>query len=208
MDFKYDPSLDLLNFDAEVGPYDPQHFKSQLESETGRRIFEVVTSRDGKLVAALATRRRDPVVPDLEPFIAAAADPEAFQDRFKQFTGHLVKHVVQCMGGEIERRDVDVTIPDSHYTRATRYRRSITITLICHSNGQFSVGKNMGGFNGSMVFKTREEADAYAIQLQAQAGGPDKARIIVHDLFKTEAERSAARLLTPPPPTKRGLGVR
>ncbi len=185
MNFKYDPSLGLLDFDAEVGPYDPQHFKSQLESETGRRIFEVVTSRDGKLVAALATRRRDPVVPDLEPFIAAAAGLEAFQDRFKQFTGHLVKHVVQCMDGEIERRDVDVTIPDSHYTRATRYRLSIvSITVICHSNGQFSVGKNMGGFNGSEVFKTREEADAYAIQLQAQAGGSEKARIIVHDLSR------------------------
>jgi len=182
MCFKYVPSHDLLNFDAEVGPYDPQHFKSQLESETGRQIFEVVTSRDGKLVAALATRRRDPVLPDLEPFIAAAAAPEAFQDRFKQFTGHLVKHVVQCMGGEIERRDVDVTIPGSRYTRATRYHQSITI--ICHSTGQFSVGKNMGGFNGIEVFKTRKEADAYAIQLQVQAGGPDKARIIVHDLFR------------------------
>ncbi len=183
MNFKYDPSLGLLTFDAEVGPYDPQHFKSQLESETGRRIFEVVTSRDGKLVAALATRRRDPVVPDLEPFIAAAAGPEeAFQDRFKQFTGHLVKHVVQCMGGEIERRDVDVTIPASRYTRATRYR--VCITIICHSDGRFSVGKNMGGFNESMVFKTREEADACAMQLQAQAGGPDKARIIVHDLLR------------------------
>ena len=128
MNFKYDPELGpklgLLNFDAEVGPYDPQHFKAQLESETGRRIFEVVTSRDGKVVAALATRRRDPVVPDLEPFIEAAAGPEAFQDRYKQFTGHLVKHVVQCMEGEIERKGVDVTIPDSSYTRATRYRRS------------------------------------------------------------------------------------
>ena len=193
--FKFDPELGpelgLLNFDAKIGPYDPQHFKSQLELETGQRIFEVVTSRDGKLAAALATRRRDPVVPDLEPFIAAAAGSEAFQDRFKQFTGHLVKHVVQCMGGEIERRDVDVTIPDSRYTRATRYR--VSITIICHTNGQFSVGKNMGGFNGSMVLKTREEADAYATQLQAKAGGPEEARIIVYDL-KREAERSAARL--------------
>ena len=180
--FEHAHAFDLLDFDAKVGPYDPQHFKSQLESEVGRRIFDVVTSRDGKLVAALATRRRDPVVPDLEPFIEAIAGQEAFQDRFKQFTGHLVKHVVQCMGGEIERRDVDVTIPESRYTRATRYRRSITI--ICHSNGQFSVGRNMGGFNGSTVFKTRDEADAAAVHLQAQAGGPEKARIIVHDLAK------------------------
>jgi hypothetical protein len=190
VNYKYDPELGpklgLLNFDAEVGPYDPQHFKAQLESETGRRIFEVVTSRDGKLVAALATRRRDPVVPDLEPFIEAAAGPEAFQDRYKQFTGHLVKHVVQCMEGEIERKGVDVTIPDSSYTRATRYR--VCITVICHTNGQFSVS---GGSKGIRVFKTREEADAHAGQLQEQAGG--EAKIIVHDL-KREAEQSAARL--------------
>lgn len=70
----------------------------------------------------------------------------------------------------------------------------ITITTICHTNGLFAVGKNMGGFNGSTVFKTREKADAHAQQLQAQAGGPDKARIIVHDL-KMEAEKSAARLM-------------
>jgi len=66
------------------------------------------------------------------------------------------------------------------------------ITIICHSNGQFSVGKNMGGFNGSMVFKTRGEADAYATQLQEKAGGPNAAKVVVHDL-KREAERSAAR---------------
>ncbi len=138
-----------------------------------------------------ASRRRDPVVPDLEPFISAAAGEESFQPRFKQFTGHLVKHVVQCMGGEIERRDVDVTIPDSHYTRATRYR--VCITVICHTNGMFSVGKNLGGFNGSTVFKTRQEADAHAEKLQAEAGGPEKAGIVVRD-FKRETERHLARI--------------
>jgi hypothetical protein len=178
--FRYDPTLGLLNFDAEIATYEPQHFRAQLESEVGQRIFDVVTSRDGKLVAALATRRRDPVVPDLEPFVEAAAGPDAFQDRYKQFTGHLVKHVVQCMGGEIERRDVDVTIPHSHYTRATRYRRPITI--ICHSGGQFSVRSSMGDSRGSQVFKKREDADAYAKHLQDQIGGPEETRIIVHDL--------------------------
>jgi hypothetical protein len=63
------------------------------------------------------------------------------------------------------------------------------ITIICHPQGQFSVGKNMGGSNGIKVFKTRDEADAYAKQLQEKAGGPNAARIVVHDL-KTEAERS------------------
>ncbi|MFY9969883.1 MAG: hypothetical protein WBQ45_21220 [Roseiarcus sp.] len=32
------------------------------------------------------------------------------------------------------------------------------------------------------MFRTREEADTYALELQAKAGGPDNAEIIVHDL--------------------------
>ena len=119
--FNFVSSMPLLNFDAVVTAYDPQHFKAEFESEIGQKIFEVVTSRDGRLVAAIATRRRDPVAPDLEPFLEATVGPEAFERRYKQYTGHLIKHVVACMGGRIARTGVDVTIPDSHYTRATRY---------------------------------------------------------------------------------------
>ena len=35
---------------------------------------------------------------------------------------------------------------------------------------------------GSTVFKTREEADTYAKKLQAGAGEPGKAEIVVHDV--------------------------
>jgi len=119
--FTYDPSMPLLNFDAEIGPYDPQHFRAQFESETGQKIYAVVTSRDGRLAAALATRRKDPVAPELEPFIAVAAGPESFEDRYKQYTGHLIRHVVACMGGRIRRKGVDVTTPGSRYTHATSY---------------------------------------------------------------------------------------
>jgi len=34
------------------------------------------------------------------------------------------------------------------------------------------------------MYLTREEADEQANKLQKQAGGPDKAEIIVHDLTK------------------------
>jgi hypothetical protein len=70
----------------------------------------------------------------------------------------------------------------------------VIITMICHPNGQFAVGKNMGGFNESMMFKTREEADACAMQLQAEAGGPDDAKIIVHDLPRA----GGAEMITEP----------
>ena len=59
--------------------------------------------------------------------------------------------------------------------------RMVVISIICHSNGQFSVGKNMGGFNGSTVFASLEEANASARKLQAEAGGPGNAEIKVHD---------------------------
>ena len=71
--------------------------------------------------------------------------------------------------------------------------RKIQITLIRHTNGQFSVGRDLGTGHGSKVLPGREEADAYARQLQAQLGGPDKATIVVHDLRKaTAADKPAA----------------
>jgi len=42
----------------------------------------------------------------------------------------------------------------------------------------------MGTGHGSGVFTTRKAADAYAMQLQAEAGCPDKAKIKVHDLTR------------------------
>ncbi len=60
----------------------------------------------------------------------------------------------------------------------------VIITLICHPDGLFSVGKNLGGFNESFVCKTREEADAKAEQLKKEVGPNAKARIVVNDLTK------------------------
>lgn len=56
------------------------------------------------------------------------------------------------------------------------------LAIICHSNGQFSVSRNLGGGNGISVFSTREEAEARAKHLQEEAGGPVKARIDIRDL--------------------------
>ena len=58
----------------------------------------------------------------------------------------------------------------------------VIIAIICHSNDQFSVSKNLGGGHESRVFTTRKAADAHAMQLQAEAGGPDNAKIVFHDL--------------------------
>lgn len=123
--FTYKSSMPILDFDAQITPYDPQHFRAEYESVLGQKIYDIVTSRDGRLVAAMATFGHDPVAPYMGVFIAAYIGPEAFDRRYKQYTGHLIKHVVACMGGRIARTDVDITIPESHYRRATRYERAI-----------------------------------------------------------------------------------
>ncbi len=74
--------------------------------------------------------------------------------------------------------------------------QTVTITIICHPNGQFSVGENMGAGHGTRVFMTRKAADAYAMQLHAEAGGPDKAKIKINDLTR-QAERDDLKPLRP-----------
>jgi hypothetical protein len=58
---------------------------------------------------------------------------------------------------------------DSPAARAPR-----TIKIISHSNGLFTVG--VGGH--SEVVKTIDDAEVRAQQLQNEAGGPNKARIV------------------------------
>ncbi len=72
--------------------------------------------------------------------------------------------------------------------------QTIVISIVCHPDGRFSVDKNMmmGGGHWSTVFKTREAADGRAMQLQAEAGGPDRATIVVHDLRKTKSDNRPA----------------
>jgi hypothetical protein len=61
----------------------------------------------------------------------------------------------------------------------------IVIVIICHSNGHLSVWREPGTGHGSPILKTRQQADARAKQLQDEAGGPEKATIVVRDLTTT-----------------------
>jgi hypothetical protein len=48
---------------------------------------------------------------------------------------------------------------------------TVIIRIMRHTNGFYSVGKNPGGSNGSTVFKTLDEANEHARQLEIQAKG-------------------------------------
>ena len=65
----------------------------------------------------------------------------------------------------------------------------LTITIIHHSSsGVSTVHMNMGAPLQGVTppeaeqFVTKDEARAYAKQVQADLGGPDKAAIVEHDL--------------------------
>jgi hypothetical protein len=57
----------------------------------------------------------------------------------------------------------------------------VLINLVCHSNGEFTVGRFT---HGSDRFTMRKAADARAKELQERAGGPNKAEIRVLDLTR------------------------
>ena len=56
------------------------------------------------------------------------------------------------------------------------------IFILCHSHGHFSVWKEPGTGHGVPILETRRDADARAKVLQDEAGGPEKASIVVRDL--------------------------
>ena len=75
--------------------------------------------------------------------------------------------------------------------------QTVTITIICQSNGMFTVGGDAGAGQGGIAFAKREAADAYAMRLQEESGGPIMAKITVHDHTK-EARTKEARENTQP----------
>jgi hypothetical protein len=58
--------------------------------------------------------------------------------------------------------------------------QKVIIEIVLHPNGQFSVV----GHESTVFFRTRQQADGYAQRLQAEAGGPDTAKITVQDLTR------------------------
>jgi hypothetical protein len=72
------------------------------------------------------------------------------------------------------------------------------IFILCHSNGHFSVWKEPGTGHGSPILETREEADARAKVLQDEAGGAEKASIVVRDLTTSFRRQTKAPALRTP----------
>ena len=114
----YQRDTNLLNFRPDNG-----NFEAEALSVTGKQIVEVLTSRIGvlMLLGSLASAPSRPPIGAIEPLIILNVAGDAFTDRMKQFTGRMLRQVVEHLGGSYVRKGVPVTIA-SNYSRSAIYR--------------------------------------------------------------------------------------
>ena len=124
MSYNIDRSLhqqdsNLLNFEPDNG-----NFEAEASSKTGKQIVEVLTSRIGvlMLLGSLVSAPSRPPICAIEPLIILKVEGSAFEDRMKQFTGRMLRQVIEHLGGSYVRKGVPVTI-------ASNYRRSAIYSL-------------------------------------------------------------------------------
>lgn len=112
-----DPNLADLQFQA--GAHSPA-----FESDTGKRIFELLTSRIGvaMLIGAVCSAPSRPPVVGVEPLLASEIGETAFEDAMKRLTGRIVRYIIEHIGGKYGTRGVKVTQAlASHYSSGSTY---------------------------------------------------------------------------------------
>ncbi|MEC3950823.1 hypothetical protein [Sphingobium sp. HWE2-09] len=112
-----DPNLADMPFQA--GSHSPA-----FESETGQRIFDLLTSRIGvaMLIGAVCSASSRPPVVGIEPLLASQIGEPAFEDAMKRLTGRIVRYIIEHIGGKYETRGVKVTQAlASHYSSGSTY---------------------------------------------------------------------------------------
>jgi hypothetical protein len=112
-----DPNLSDMHFEA--GSHTPA-----FQSETGQRIYDLLTSRIGvaMLIGAVCSASSRPPVVGTEPLLASQIGEPAFEDAMKRLTGRIVRYIVEHLGGKYETRGVKVTQAlASHYSSGSTY---------------------------------------------------------------------------------------
>lgn len=101
--------------------YDPIHFRAVFGRD-GARLGRFLTDPAilGRLDASVEMRR--PAAQAIAMPLLEAFGQRARENRFRQFVGHMICHLMRARGCEIDQ--LDVRIRDGVlFTRAARYRR-------------------------------------------------------------------------------------
>lgn len=110
-----DPNLDGMVFS-------PGSHTSAFTSEAGQEIYRLLTSRFGValLIGAIVSAPSRPPVIATEPWVHRLVGDAGFSDEMKQYTGRLVRVIVEHIGGHWVRKGTKVTV-DSRYSSGSIY---------------------------------------------------------------------------------------
>ncbi|MFZ3583569.1 hypothetical protein ACOI1H_15550 [Loktanella sp. DJP18] len=110
-----DPNLTGMTFSA--GSHG-----GAFSSETGQEIYRLLTSRFGVavLIGAIVSAPSRPPVIATEPWVHRMVGDAGFTDEMKQYTGKLVRVIVEHIGGRWLRKGQKVTV-DSRYSSGSIY---------------------------------------------------------------------------------------
>ena len=103
--------------------YQAQSFKDVFDSLLGQEIWKYLNSEDAKIRMELTSDLGHPAAEGIGDILLKKLGEEVKQDRVKQATGHMIKHVMEQYGYELVQRSVKCRKKTEVFVYASRYEK-------------------------------------------------------------------------------------
>jgi hypothetical protein len=117
----FDRRSDFLDDDFRLEP--GNLYSATADTRTGKAITKLILS-DGMvcvlLGAVLAAKSRPPVAV-ATPFILRFIGEDALEDKYKRFTGVVIRQMIDHIGGKLRRTGVPIRTKGSGYSSGATY---------------------------------------------------------------------------------------
>ena len=104
--------------------YQPGSFKDVYESALGQAIWNYLNSEDAKIRMVLTSELGHPAAEGIGDVLLLKLGEEVKNDRVKQATGHMIRHIMESIGFVHAQRSVPCRKKKEVYTFASRYQKS------------------------------------------------------------------------------------
>ncbi|MBW6533945.1 MAG: hypothetical protein K0B11_02970 [Mariniphaga sp.] len=103
--------------------YNPQSFKDIYESPLGQKIWNYLNSKEGKDRMILTTELGHPAAEGIGDKLLEQFGDDVKQDRVKQATGHMIRHIMEDLGFHHAQKSVKCRMKTEVFTYASRYKK-------------------------------------------------------------------------------------
>lgn len=103
--------------------YNPKSFKDIFESVLGQQIWNYLNSKEGKDRMELTTQLGHPAAEGIGDKLLEQFGEQVKEDRVKQATGHMIRHIMEELGYQHVQRSVKCRMKKEVYTFASRYKK-------------------------------------------------------------------------------------